>query len=224
MVKAAFPAAARNSRADFEIPYGFITRPADGNEVPAIRWVDLTDESGTYGLSLLNDSKYGFDVRDNVLRISLVHGPTDPDPEADRGESDTLYALYPHEGGWQQAGIFRRAQEFNQPLIARVALVHPGTLSPGWSFVRLQPANVILSAVKKEMGYYNYALVFRVYETFGKETEAVIEFPWDLKFEETDLIERPLAKITEDGKILHLKLKPFEIKTIRAVRKPKEAQ
>lgn len=224
MVKAAFPAAARNRRADFEIPYGFITRPADGAEVPAIRWVDLTDESGAFGLSLLNDSKYGFDVRENVMRISLVHGPTDPDPEADRGESETLYALYPHAGSWQQAGVFRRGHELNQPLIARLALNHSGTLSPGWSFVRVEPENIILSAVKKETGYYNYALIFRVYETFGKETEAVIEFPWDLRFEETDLIERPLAKITEDGKILHLKLKPFEIKTIRAVRKPKEAQ
>jgi alpha-mannosidase len=224
MVKAAFPAAARNSRADFEIPYGFIGRPADGNEVPAIRWVDLTDESGTFGLGLLNDSKYGFDVKDNVIRISLVHGPTDPDPEADRGESETLYSLYPHAGGWQQAAVFRRAQELNQPLIARLALNHPGTLGAANSFVRVEPENVILSAMKKEMGYYNYGLVFRVYEMFGRETDAVIEFPWDLRFEETDLIERPSAIITEEGKVLHLKLKPFEIKTIRAVKKTKESQ
>ncbi len=224
MIKAAFPATARNRRADFEIPYGFISRPADGNEVPAIRWVDVTDESGAYGLSLLNDSKYGFDVKDGVLRISLVRGPTDPDPEADRGESETLYSLYPHEGSWQAAGVFRRAQELNQPLLARLAMNHPGPLGAVKSFVSVEPANVILSALKKEMGYYNYGLVFRVYETFGRETEAVLEFPWDLRFEETDLIERPLAKIAEDGKILRLKLKPFEIRTVRAVRKPKEAQ
>jgi alpha-mannosidase len=224
MIKAAFPAAARNGRADFEIPYGFISRPADGTEVPAIRWVDLTDASGEYGLSLLNDSKYGFDVRENVIRISLIHGPTDPDPEADRGESETLYSLYPHAGSWQQAGVYLRAQELNQPLLARLAMNHPGTLGAAHSFVRVEPANVILSAMKKEMGYYNYGLVFRVYETFGRDTEAAIELPWELEFEETDLIERPLAKLAGDGKILHLKLKPFEIKTIRATQKTKEAK
>ncbi len=111
MIKAAFPAAARNGRADFEIPYGHVSRPVDGTEVPAIRWVDLTDGSGEYGLSLMNDSKYGFERRENAMRISLVHGPTDPDPEADRGESETLYSLYPHAGNWEQAGLHRRAQE-----------------------------------------------------------------------------------------------------------------
>jgi alpha-mannosidase len=222
MIKAAFPAAVRSARADFEIPYGFITRPADGNEVPAIRWLDLTDESGAFGLSLLNDSKYGFDVKDNVIRISLVHGPTDPDPEADRGESETIYSLYPHTGGWQQAQTFRRAGELNQPLLARLALNHPGTLGAANSFARVEPENVVLSTMKKEMGYYNYGLIFRVYETFGRETDAVIEFPWDLRFEETDLIERPSAKIQEEGRVLHLKLKPFEIKTIRATKKSRE--
>ena len=62
------------------------------------------------------------------MRISLVHGPIDPDPEADRGEQETLYSLYPHAGPWKEAGAFRRGHEFNQPLVARVALAHPGTL------------------------------------------------------------------------------------------------
>ncbi len=102
---------------------------------------------------------------------------------------------------------------------------HPGPLAAATTFARVEPANVVLSAVKKEMGYYNYGLVFRVYEAFGRETDAVLEFPWNPEFEETDLIERPLAKISGDGKILHLQaLKPFEIRTIRAVRKTKEAR
>lgn len=224
MIKAAFPASARNSRADFEIPYGFTSRPTDGNEAPAIRWLDLSDESGAFGLSLLNDSKYGFDVKDGTLRMSVIHGPTDPDPEADRGESETLYSLYPHVGSWQQAEVHRRAQELNQPLIARLVMNHPGPLASANSFVRVEPPNAVLSALKKEMGYYNQGLIIRLFETFGRETEAVVEFPWDLKFEETDLIERPLAKISGDGKILRLRLKPFEIKTIRAVKKPEEAR
>ncbi|MEW5902621.1 MAG: glycoside hydrolase family 38 C-terminal domain-containing protein, partial [Acidobacteriota bacterium] len=74
MIKAAFPAAVKNTAAEFEIPFGSISRPVDGAEVPALKWIDLADASGTFGLSLLNDSKYGFDVKDNVMRISLVHG------------------------------------------------------------------------------------------------------------------------------------------------------
>ena len=215
MIKAAFPAAAASNSAVFEIPYGSIPRPVDGNEVPALRWIDLTDEKGTHGLGLLNDSKYGFDVRGNVLRISVVHGPTDPDPEADRGEQELLYSLYPHTGGWVEAETFRRGYELNSPLLARAGMAHPGKWPAEQSFVRVTPGNVILSTLKKEAGYFNRAVVLRVYETSGKETEAVVELPITFAAVETNLIEDPLEKVAVDGKMLRFKVKPFEIKTFR---------
>jgi alpha-mannosidase len=215
MIKAAFPAAAASNSAVFEIPYGAIPRPVDGNEVPALRWIDLTDEKGTHGLGLLNDSKYGFDVRGNVLRISVVHGPTDPDPEADRGEQELLYSLYPHTGGWVEAETFRRGYELNSPLLARAGMAHPGKWPAEQSFVRVTPGNVILSTLKKEAGYFNRAVVLRVYETSGKETEAVVELPITFAAVETNLIEDPLEKVAVDGKMLRFKVKPFEIKTFR---------
>jgi alpha-mannosidase len=217
MIKAAFPAAAQNTAAVFEIPYGAIPRPVDGTEVPALRWIDLTDESGAYGLSLLNDCKYGFDVKGNILRISIVHGATEPDPEADRGEHELLYSLYPHAGDWKEAGSFRKGYELNSPLIAHAAMAHPGGWPADQSFLRVEPANVIISSLKKESGYFNRATILRLYEVSGKETEVSIELPGPAEARETDFIERPLAKIDSDGKMLRFMIKPFEIKTIRVI-------
>jgi alpha-mannosidase len=217
MIKAAFPVAAKKSKAHFEIPYGAISRPADGTEVPALRWIDVTDEAGTHGLSLLNDGKYGFDVKDNIMRISLVHGATDPDPEADRGEHESVYSLYPHSGDWKDAETFRRGYELNSPLFARTALVHPGKWPSAQSFFEVVPGNIILSAVKKESSYFSRATIIRLYEVCGRETEVQVSAADPVEAVETDLIERPLAKIETDGRILRLKMKPFEIKTIRTI-------
>jgi alpha-mannosidase len=224
MIKAAFPVAAKSSRADFEIPYGAISRPVDGTEVPALRWVDITDEAGTHGLSLLNDCKYGFDVKDNIIRISLVHGATDPDPEADRGEHTLIYSLYPHAGDWKEAKTFRRGYELNNPLLARTAMVHSGKWPAAQSFFEVEPENIILSAVKKESGYFSRATILRLYEVFGRETEVLITLPNPFDVMETDLIERPFAKIETDGNILKLKMKPFEIKTVRLVPSPTRSE
>jgi alpha-mannosidase len=215
MIKAAFPAAAANASAVFEIPYGAISRPADGTEVPALRWIDLTDESGRHGLSLLNDCKYGFDVKGNVMRISIVHGATEPDPEADRGEHELLYSLYPHAGGWAEAESFRRGYEFNVPLLAHAAMIHSGGWPAEQSFLRVNPGNIILSSLKKESGYFSRASILRFYEISGKETEVSVELPGPGDAVETDLIERPLEKMDTNVRMLKFKIKPFEIKTLR---------
>ena len=219
MVKTTFPLKLKNEKADFEIPFGSISRPADGREVPAIRWVDLGDESGGYGVSLLNDCKYGFDVKNNTVRLSVIHGATNPDPEADRGPHELLYSLYPHRGTWQDALTIRRGYEFNSPLMPRVAMAHPGSLPASRSFVSVGPDNIVLSSFKKEMGYYNRGVILRFYEAFGQKTEAKIDLPWAVDAWETDLIERPAKKIEAAGKTIALSFEPFEIKTIRVARK-----
>lgn len=219
MIKAAFPLALKSPSARFEIPYGSIDRPADGTEVPALRWIDVSEGSGTYGAALLNDSKYGFDVKGGVMRLSIVHGATYPDPEADRGRHELLYAVVPHRGDWKAAEVNRRGLELNNPLIARVPLVHGGTLPQVHSFVRVGPANVILSAFKKEMGYAERGLILRLYETAGVKTEATIELPWPVESSEADLIERPTGRTLGSGPSVTVALAPYEIKTIRVVRK-----
>jgi alpha-mannosidase len=219
MIKAAFPLNLKTPAARFEIPYGSIARPADGTEVPALRWIDVSEESGEYGVSLLNDSKYGFDVKGNVMRLSVIHGATAPDPEADRGKHELLYSLLPHRGDWKKAETTRRGMELNSPLISRIPLVHGGTLPKVHSFVSVEPGNVILSALKKEMGYAERGLVLRLYEIHGEKTKAKLEFPWPVDAEETDLIERPSGKPLGSGTAISVPMGPYEIKTIRVVRK-----
>jgi alpha-mannosidase len=96
-------------------------------------------------------------------------------------------------------------------------MVHAGGWPGDQSFLRVEPENVILSSLKKESGYFNRATILRLYELFGKETEVRVEFPGPVEAVETDIIERPLAKIETDGKILRFKIRPFEIKTFRII-------
>jgi len=181
LLKAAFPLAASSDFATYEIPYGSIQRPTTRRnswesakfEVPALRWADLGD--GRHGLSLINDSKYGYDAKDNVLRLSLLRSPTQPDPEADQGEQHFAYSLYPHDGPWQQAQTVRRAREFNDPLVADAALPHPGTLPNAFSWVSLEPANLTLTAAKKAED--GDGLLLRFYEWAGKSGTAQLHVP-----------------------------------------------
>ena len=102
LLKVAFPVSAHSDKATFEIPYGSVERPTTRNtpaeqaqfEVPAQRWADISD--ATHGFSLLNDCKYGYDAKGNVLRLSLLRSPEWPDPHADEGHHEFTYSLYPH--------------------------------------------------------------------------------------------------------------------------------
>ena len=141
LLKVAFPLSAHNDKATFEIPYGSIERPTTRNtpaeeakfEVPAQRWADLSDTK--HGFSLLNDSKYGYDVKGNVLRLSLLRSPEWPDPHADEGHHEFTYSLYPHAGNWRDAQTVRRGYELNYRLIAIRSHKHEGTL-PSRTFFR----------------------------------------------------------------------------------------
>jgi alpha-mannosidase len=123
LLKVAFPLSAHNDNATFEIPYGSIERPTTralrpsrrSSKSPRERWADLSDAS--HGFSLLNDCKYGYDAKGNVLRLSLLRSPEWPDPHADEGHHEFTYSLYPHGGGWREAQTVRRGYELNYPLL-----------------------------------------------------------------------------------------------------------
>ena len=124
LLKASFPLADTSGFATYEIPYGAIDRPTTRNnswekaqfEVPAMRWADLGD--GQHGMSLLNQTKYGYDAVGNLLRLTLLRSPTWPDPEADQGHHHFHYALYPHAGTWKDALTVRHGWEYDYPLTA----------------------------------------------------------------------------------------------------------
>lgn len=200
LLKAAVPLAASSALATFEIPYGTIDRPTTRNnswekaqfEVPTLRWVDLGD--GQHGLSLLNESKYGYDALGNTLRLSLLRSPVWPDSDADRGPHHFGYALYPHAGDWKQALTIRRGYNYNYPLRATQVLEHKGALPAEYSFITVIPDNVVLTAVKKSEDAN--ALILHLYEWAGKETKVKIEVPAGASSAElTDLMENSLGKV-----------------------------
>ena len=123
-LKVAFPVDVHAARATYEIQYGHLERPTHANtswdvarfEVCAHRWADLSEPG--YGVALLNDCKYGYDIRGNVMRLSLLRGPGWPDPESDQGAHRFSYALFPHAGDLREAGVIAEAEAFNLPLVA----------------------------------------------------------------------------------------------------------
>ncbi|RLE04046.1 MAG: hypothetical protein DRJ11_02255 [Candidatus Aminicenantes bacterium] len=225
LLKVAFPVEVDSQQATYEIPYAFIQRPTARNtpwekarfEVSAIRWADLSD--GDYGVSLLNNCKYGHDIEKNVMRLTLLRSPTWPDPLADRGKHEFAYALYPHQGDWRQADTVLRAYEFNVPLRAIWLEKSSGmkntqpTLPPKMSFFKVTPTNIILAAIKKAED--RPTLILRLYEAEGLSTEATLEFfQPPRQVYETDLMENRLKKLSCRGQKLNLAFGKNEIKTV----------
>jgi alpha-mannosidase len=228
LLKVAFPLSAHNDKATFEIPYGSIERPTTRKtpaeqakfEVPAQRWADLSDTK--HGFSLLNDSKYGYDVRGNVLRLSLLRSPEWPDPHADEGHHEFTYSLYPHAGTWRDAQTVRRGYELNYKLMATSSQKHQGALPSEHSFVQVEADNVVLTAMKKSED--DDSLVLRFYEWAGKEADVKLHLPPGAQSaSETDLMERPIADLAVRNDAVTVHTKPYEIKTLK-VRYAPDAQ
>ena len=181
MLKVAFPLAVSDTAATYEIPYGTIRRSTQLRdswdrakvEVPAYRWADLSQSD--YGVSLLNNSKYGHDIKGNTIRLSLLRSPKWPDPTADRGKHTIEYALYPHKGSWKEGMTVRRAAEYNNPLLCILTDTHKGSLAGSRSFVSLSPSNLMLTTIKKAED--SDAWILQWYETEGTDTEARLVLP-----------------------------------------------
>jgi alpha-mannosidase len=222
LLKAAFPLAASSAKATYEIPYGTIDRPTTRNnsweqakfEVPALRWADLGD--GQHGFSLINESKYGYDAKANVLRISLLRSPTSPDPDADRGHHHFHYALYPHAGDWKTALTERRGYEYNYKLTASQVERHAGGLPLEHSFVSVSAENVLLTAVKKAED--ENGIIFRMYEWAGKSGNVEIHLPAGATSATvTNLIEKSEgSQLSVSNNEITVPIHPYEILTVRA--------
>jgi alpha-mannosidase len=221
LLKASFPLAATAPKASYEIPYGSIERPTTRDnswekakfEVPALRWADLGD--GKQGVSILNDSKYGYDAVGNQLRLTLLRAPTWPDPDADRGRQRFTYAIYPHGGGWKQALTVRHGYELNDPLTAQQVFPHAGALPASYSWSSVENPNVTLTAVKKAED--SDALVFRMYEWAGDASTVKLHVPAGATYAvESNLMEKaegahlPLAE-----NVVTVPIKPYEILTVQ---------
>ena len=220
LLKVAFPVSAHSEKATFEIPYGSVERPTTRNtpaekaqfEVPAIRWADISDEK--HGFSLLNNCKYGYDAKGNVLRLSLLRSPEWPDPHADEGHHEFTYSLYPHAGGWREALTVRQGYELNYKMLAMPTEKHQGALPAEHAFVEVKPENVVLTAMKKAED--DDALILRFYEWAGKETEVKIQLPPGAESaQDADLMERSIGGLPLKANVVTVHTKPYEIKTVK---------
>ncbi len=244
MLRAVFPLAVKDSRFYNQVPFDVIERPAngkiggketaealkhrndygviaegdDGQEVPAQKWVDVTD--GKTGIALLNKTKYGHSYHNNELRITLMRSAGNPDIYPNLGKFNISYALYPHAGDWQNQ-VWAEGDDFNVPVYAAeppsLALAkNHATRAEEESFFSVSPSNVAMTGMKQsEEGG---ELVVRFVELGGKETTATINLPVKAKSaRRLDILELPLKNSSApaiQGKLLTLKLKPHEIVTI----------
>ena len=152
MLRVSFPLKIMSAAAVYEIPFGAIERPNNGQEAPALKWVDYSD--GEWGLGLLNDGKYGHNIQGNNVELTLIRSPYEPDLNPDCGEHTFSYCLCPHEGNWQEAALVRRGYELNMPL-KYVVLDNNSigneekTLPPEKTFVSVDAKNIIISCLKR---------------------------------------------------------------------------
>ncbi len=188
----------RGMKATYEIPYGHIDRPTDGEEEPGQSWIDLTGVArGTddlYGLSILNDGKYSFDVHGHELGLTVLrspiyahHTPYVPRPDEeysfiDQGLQQFTYGLVPHQGGWEEAGTVRRAAELNAPPIALLETYHAGPLGLAGSYLTVDQESVVVDALKRAEDADG--VVVRCHETAGRAVRATLRLPlWDRTIE-----------------------------------------
>jgi alpha-mannosidase len=211
-LKVAFPVDIRSQRATFEIQHGHVERPTVQNtswdqarfEVAAQRWADLSEPG--YGVALINDSKYGYDVRDNVIRLSLLRAPTYPDPEADQGHHSFGYALYPHSGDLRAARVIEQAESFNLPL-----RFHHGRGSV--RLVEVDRPGISIEAVK--WADRREGVVIRLCEVHGSRGPLSLTVGADFdSVTRTDLLERDVASMAHRGRTVELSVHPFELVTL----------
>lgn len=222
LLKVAFPVNIRATRATYDIQFGSLERPTHWNtswdyarfEVVAHKWVDLSE--GNYGVALLNDCKYGHDVKDNVIRLTLIKSAIDPDPTADQGHHEFTYSLFPHIGDWRAGGVIEQGYALNYPLMAAVVPAQPqGRLPQDHSFVRTSQDRVLVETIKQaEAGE---AWIVRVYETKQCRSNAVmLNFGRTIaRAVETNLVEEGERTVGHDGRTLTFPIQPFEIKTFK---------
>ena len=222
MLKVAFPVNVLAPQATYEIQWGNVQRPTHRNtswdwarfETCAHKWVDLSE--GNYGVSLINDCKYGHDIHDNVMRITLLRSPTMPDPMADFGEHEFKYSLYPHTGSWNEE-TQREAYLLNDPIIVYESKVISRTsniVTHLPSLVTCDSPNVIIETIKHAED--GNGIIVRLYESQRKRGQvqvnvgSAVDAAWA-----TNLLEENESVLSVENDSIILNLKPYQIVTLR---------
>jgi len=215
LLKVAFPYDLRANEASYEIQFGAIQRPTHWSsswdwakfEVCAQRWADVSE--GDYGLSLLNDCKYGHDIKDGVARLTLLRSPMMPDSKADLGRHTFTYALYPHVGDWAAGGTPRAAAQLNQPLLSMPVQPREGA-NLDKPFVQVSRENVVVDTIKKAED--RDEMILRLYENANRRGPVTLTFARPLAgAKQLDLLENAEGDIAVAGNQVTVEIKPYEI-------------
>lgn len=212
LLKVAFEVDIRATEATYDIQYGNVKRPTHWNtswdlakfEVVGHQWADLSQRD--YGISLLNDCKYGYDIKESTLRLTLLKGGIHPDPTADLGLHEFTYSLFPHHEDFIAGKTVEEAWEINQPLTLlknEILNFTPICLT--------STSSLSIDALKVAVDGNGFIL--RCHEHTGGNQQVAFSLAEGLSWQETNLMEENLGKVEE--KELHFTLKPYEIKTFR---------
>lgn len=220
IMKTAFPVAINANKATYEVQFGTVERPTHTNtswdaakfEVCAHKYCDLAEYG--YGVSILNDCKYGHDIHDGVMRLTLLKCSTYPNINADRHVHYFSYSLVPHTGDYREAGIVELAYELNNPMSAVAVPAQSGKLPESYSFVSVSAPNVVLETVKKAED--SDAVVLRMYEAWNKKTNVTVTMGFAPKrVTLVNMLEQEEMSIDVSGNSFTLPVKPFEIITVK---------
>ena len=218
LLKVHFPVNVHTDEATFDVQFGNLTRKVHTNtswdkarfESCGQKWIDLSE--GHYGVSMLNDCKYGHSVKDSDMALTLIKSGIEPNPVADQEEHYFTYAIYPHAEKWQEAKTVEQAYDLNQPAIA-VAGGKPGSLLSKASVDR---SNVVLETIKcAESGH---GIIIRMYESENAltKTNLVVEGNYNKAFA-CNLLEEEEAELELKDGVVCVQLKPYEVVTVKLV-------
>lgn len=220
VLKADYPVDVNAVKATFDIQFGNVERSTTTNttwefaqfEESMHKWVDLSDNG--FGLSILNDCKYGCDVKNGHIRPTLFRCATRPNNVQDREHHSFTFSIYPHAGRVCDSDVIKEAYNVNYPLYAIPASAHEGALPSEYSFVSCDKNNVVIETVK--IAEDSDEIVVRAYETWNSKTAATLSFAGDIDAAvETNLLEEREEEVSFKGNKIFALFKPFEIKTFK---------
>lgn len=223
LLRVYFPMNVKTDKATFEIQFGHVERATHSNttwdyskfEVMGHKWVDVSDAG--YGVSLLNDCKYGYYAEGSDIGLTLLKAPSFPDPKADIGEHKFTYSIYPHEGSFREGGTVEEAYKLNNPLLFAETKAHKGEMGEEYSLVSSDKKNVIIETVKKAEDSDD--LIVRLYDAYNMDTKANITFGFDIKeVYIADLMENEETKLEVSGRSVKVPVSNFEIATLKIKR------
>lgn len=220
VLKASFPVDINTDKATFDVQFGNIERTTHENtswdqaqyEVPVLKWADISEEG--YGVALLNDCKYGYDVKDNDLDLTLIKCGTYPNPNADREEHRFMYSLYPHGGNFKEGKVNEMAYKLNLPTVAVIEEKHDGKLPKNMSFLSVDSDNIVLETIKRAED--DNSIIIRMYEFCNKRSTVKVNTHLAIEeVKECNLMEKDLCTVESNENSFEFNIKPFEIRTFK---------